>query len=351
MSTFSLTKGSAAALGMLAIQAGSETLLLTQPARELRAELSIEPFTGDSGDQLLAVLFMREQRHSMTLQRGDGANVQHLADWVEAVANGTLDTAQAIPQRQPVLLPCCRCEGVAIAYRYLAPAPALHCLHGVKCRHRDCQSLEGAATAAAAADAWNAIQREELAEAAEPAPAQDELLSGFCQWYRGKNGYAPYHPRGSEGAEAFAAGAEWQRTRPAPTEHQPVEVMRFQLKHPDTGDTRSVTLTRSEVADGMDDTIFEKLGDLICDCQPVGETNVVDCSCDDYIYEFELVNAAPIAQTAPQPEQSGLVEALRKICAEWDRQKRLFPELSRDAWMDLAIAEARCALSATSPTA
>ncbi|HAF94058.1 MAG TPA: hypothetical protein DCG67_20150, partial [Pseudomonas sp.] len=139
--------------------------------------------------------------------------------------------------------------------------------------------------------------------------------------------------------------------RPAPTEHQPVEVMRFQLKHPDTGDTRSVTLTRSEVADGMDDTIFEKLGDLICDCQPVGETNVVDCSCDDYIYEFELVNAAPIAQTAPQPEQSGLVEALRKICAEWDRQKRLFPELSRDAWMDLAIAEARCALSATSPTA
>lgn len=99
MSTFSLTRGSEAALGMLASQAGSETLLLTQPARELRAELSIEPFTSDSGDQLLAVLFMREQRHSMTLQRNDGANVQHLADWVEAAANGTLDTAEAIPQR------------------------------------------------------------------------------------------------------------------------------------------------------------------------------------------------------------------------------------------------------------
>lgn len=171
MSTFSLTKGSAAALGMLTIQAGSETLLLTQPARELRAELSIEPFTGDSGEQLLAVLFMREQRHSMTLQRNDGANVQHLADWVEAVANGTLDTAQAIPQRQPVLLPCCRCEGVAIAYSYLAPAPAQHDLHGVKCRHRDCQSLEGATTAAAAANAWNDIQREELDE--EPSGSTD----------------------------------------------------------------------------------------------------------------------------------------------------------------------------------
>jgi len=99
MSTFSLTRGSEAALGMLASQAGTETLLLTQPARELRAELSIEPFTSDSGDQLLAVLFMREQRHSMTLQRNDGANAQHLADWIEAVANGTLDTAEAIPQR------------------------------------------------------------------------------------------------------------------------------------------------------------------------------------------------------------------------------------------------------------
>lgn len=175
MSTYSLTKGSAVALGMLASQAGSETLLLTQPARELRAEVSIEPFTGDNGDQLQAVLFMREQRHSMTLQRNDGANVQHLADWIEAVANGTLDTAQAIPQRQPVLLPCCRCEGEAIAYSYLAPAPAQHDRHGVKCRHRDCQSLERAATAAAAADAWNDIQREELDEVAPAHDGQEAL--------------------------------------------------------------------------------------------------------------------------------------------------------------------------------
>ncbi|MCW8156604.1 hypothetical protein D7243_10400 [Stutzerimonas stutzeri] len=99
MSTFSLTKGSEAALGMLARQAGHEILLLTQPARDLRAELTIEPFTSESVDQLLVVLFLREQRHSMTLQRNDSANAQHLADWIEAVANGTLDTAEAIPQR------------------------------------------------------------------------------------------------------------------------------------------------------------------------------------------------------------------------------------------------------------
>lgn len=177
MSTFSLTRSSEAALGMLASQAGSETLLLTQPARELRAEISIEPFAGESGNQLLAVLFMREQRHSMTLQRDDGANVQHLADWIEAVANGTVDTAEAIPQRA------------------------------------DPSDL------AAATAAFNAAARE-------------------------RNG---------------------------PAEQQ--------------------------------------------------------------------------------PDRNSLEPALRKICTEWERQKRLFPELSRDAWMDLAISEARCALSASSPTA
>ncbi|WP_312374319.1 hypothetical protein [Stutzerimonas nitrititolerans] len=80
-------------------------------------------------------------------------------------------------------------------------------------------------------------------------------------------------------------------------EREAVEVMLFQLKHPDTGDTHTVAFTRSEIASGMEDTLFEKLGDLICDCQPVGETNVVECSCSDYIDEFELVNAAPVAQT------------------------------------------------------
>ena len=89
----------------------------------------------------------------------------------------------------------------------------------------------------------------------------------------------------------------------AQTEQQPVEVMPFQFKHPDTGDAHAVALTRQEVADGMEDTLYEKLADLICHCEPVGETNVVDCNCDDYIYEFELVNAAPIAQTAPQTEE------------------------------------------------
>lgn len=162
MSTFSLTRGSEAALGMLASQAGSETLLLTQPARELRAELSIEPFTSDSGDQLLAVLFMREQRHSMTLQRNDGANVQHLADWIEAVANGTLDTAEAIPQRA------------------------------------DPSDL------AAATAAFHAAAHELNAQA-EPATAQDELAA-FGAWYVTPEAFKAGDSNGWRGV----AWAAWQ---------------------------------------------------------------------------------------------------------------------------------------------
>lgn len=217
MSTFTLTRGSEAALGMLASQAGSETLLLTQPARELRAELSIEPFTSDSGDQLLAVLFMCEQRHSMTLQRNDGANAQHLADWIEAVANGTLDTAEAIPQRTEAapLLPCTKCNGQAIAYDYADPRQTepgpTRFVNGVKCRHGDCQKTEMHETEATAASAWNAIQLEQLADSsdldaqAEPAPAQDELAA-FGAWYVTPEAFKAGDSNGWRGV----AWAAWQ---------------------------------------------------------------------------------------------------------------------------------------------
>jgi len=178
MSLFSLTKGSAAALGMLTRHAGSETLLFTQPARELRADITIEPIgTADQRGQIEAVLYLREQRHSMTLQGDDGANAQHLVDWVEAAANGTLDTAEAIPQRAtPVeLLPCCKCGGTAIAYDYADPRQTepgpTRFVNGVKCRHGDCQKTEMHETEPDAAAAWNAIQREDLDE--QPDAAAD----------------------------------------------------------------------------------------------------------------------------------------------------------------------------------
>ncbi|MCQ4257448.1 DUF3310 domain-containing protein [Stutzerimonas stutzeri] len=173
MSIFTLTKGSSTALGYLARRAGTEQLLLTQPARELRAEINIEPsgLADRSGGQVHAVLWLREQRHSITLQRDDSANAQHLTEWVEAIANGTLETAAGIPQRPAPaeLSPCCKCGSEAIAYDYAGPGDVF--LNGVKCRHGDCQSLEGAPTPAIARDAWNEIQLEHLNE--QPATGTD----------------------------------------------------------------------------------------------------------------------------------------------------------------------------------
>lgn len=103
MSAYTLTKGSASALAMLARRPGSDILLLTEPARELRATIRIEPAGTLLGGPLRAELFLHEQRHSITLQRNDGANAQHLAEWIESIANGTLDTAAAAPQRDHIV--------------------------------------------------------------------------------------------------------------------------------------------------------------------------------------------------------------------------------------------------------
>ncbi|MDH0085271.1 hypothetical protein [Stutzerimonas stutzeri] len=337
MSTFSLTRGSEAALGMLASQAGSETLLLTQPARELRAELSIEPFTSESGDQLLAVLFMREQRHSMTLQRDDGANVQHLADWIEAVANGTLDTAEAIPQRATPapLLPCSKCNGVAIGYDYSPAGSAF--IHGVRCRHRTCQAVEGAETEAEAHDAWNAIQLEQLADPSdlqaataafnaaahelnaqtEPAPAQDEREA-----FEAARRIIVEVRRSCADTDFLVPVIARMLARPAQTEQQPVgHVYTMQP------------------------------------CFP-GEPMRAHAQLHVALPAGTKLYAAPIAPTAQQPEQSGLEQALALAAARLDRlglNQPVHSKAYREArdWADeamVALRDYRAAL-ATSPTA
>lgn len=88
---------------------------------------------------------------------------------------------------------------------------------------------------------------------------------------------------------------------PAPAAQEPVavEVMRFQLKHPSSGETHTVEFTRAEVADGMEDVLYEKLSTMVCQCD--GHD---DCECADYIYDFDLIAAPPAAEqtdTVPAP--------------------------------------------------
>lgn len=94
--------------------------------------------------------------------------------------------------------------------------------------------------------------------------------------------------------EALAAESERMRAELSgahEADQQPaaVQFLRFLLKHPTSGEVREVMLTREQVAEHMEEQLYEALGDQICHCEPVGETNVVDCNCDDYFLDFELV--------------------------------------------------------------
>lgn len=113
----------------------------------------------------------------------------------------------------------------------------------------------------------------------EPAPAQDER-EAYSVWrdsnvQKGRTDTNGYH--------AFKAGAAWQRTRPAQAEQQPIRMPSNELEAV-LDEARGVR-DLSDVAHGW----YE----------------ATEC--------VARLNAAPIAQTAPQPEQSGLVEALEKI--------------------------------------
>jgi hypothetical protein len=59
----------------------------------------------------------------------------------------------------------------------------------------------------------------------------------------------------------------------------------FLFKHPESGETKIVRLSAGEIQNRLSDQLLDELS---CDCEPIGETNVVECNCGDYIVEFEL---------------------------------------------------------------
>jgi hypothetical protein len=87
-----------------------------------------------------------------------------------------------------------------------------------------------------------------------------------------------------------------------------VECMLFEYRHPDSDEKRTVAITRKDVADGMEDKLFEELCGQICRCESVGETNIVECNCSDYADEFQLLVAAP---AQPAARDQGEAQRLR----------------------------------------
>ncbi|HBO5186971.1 TPA: hypothetical protein NQO38_000179 [Pseudomonas aeruginosa] len=70
------------------------------------------------------------------------------------------------------------------------------------------------------------------------------------------------------------------------------EEFSFEYRHPN-GECHTVTVSREQVINEMPDFLFEALCSKLCNCEPVGETNVVECRCDEYAEEFKLIAAAP----------------------------------------------------------
>ncbi|HGP1233135.1 TPA: hypothetical protein ACLF0R_000140 [Pseudomonas aeruginosa] len=78
----------------------------------------------------------------------------------------------------------------------------------------------------------------------------------------------------------------------AKAQHSVPEEFSFEYRHPN-GESHTVTISRAQVINEMPDFLFEALCSKFCNCEPVGETNVVECCCDEYAEEFKLLAAAP----------------------------------------------------------
>ncbi|HEJ3409926.1 TPA: hypothetical protein SL485_000655 [Pseudomonas aeruginosa] len=103
---------------------------------------------------------------------------------------------------------------------------------------------------------------------------------------------------GSDGADAESARSvvailrELLAVGPAQAQHSVPEEFSFEYRHPN-GESHTVTVSRDQVINEMPDFLFEALCSKFCNCEPVGETNVVECCCDEYAEEFKLLAAAP----------------------------------------------------------
>ena len=90
MSVYSITNASEQALRLLLkLGAGQESLLLQRDESTLFVQVTLEP----CGKKRVATLRVADRTETMVLQADDPANANHIADYLESLANGTAETA------------------------------------------------------------------------------------------------------------------------------------------------------------------------------------------------------------------------------------------------------------------
>ncbi|BAJ09085.1 hypothetical protein KPP10_gp120 [Pseudomonas phage KPP10] len=95
-----------------------------------------------------------------------------------------------------------------------------------------------------------------------------------------------------EGHKQGCSLAKLLATVPSDDQHSVPEEFSFEYRHLN-GECHTVTVSREQVINEMPDFLFEALCSKFCNCEPVGETNVVECCCDEYAEEFKLIAATP----------------------------------------------------------
>lgn len=104
--------------------------------------------------------------------------------------------------------------------------------------------------------------------------------------------------------EAMAALREAFAELPDQSSADSQDEMTFVFRNPKTGEDRTIVLSRLEVQLGMSLELGDKLTASFCQCESIGETNVVDCCCGDLADEFELQEgAAPVPNPAKPTRQ------------------------------------------------
>ncbi|HHM6343032.1 TPA: hypothetical protein ACRMOT_001333 [Pseudomonas aeruginosa] len=158
--------------------------------------------------------------------------------------------------------------------------------------------------------------------AAAPTQAQHSVPEGLAEFSQFLSavmdaaGLVRYGRRSKELSEYLGAQCmKYRLSAPvAQAQHSGPEEFSFEYRHPN-GESHTVTVSRDQVISEMPDFLLEALCSKFCNCEPVGETNVVECCCDEYAEEFKLLAAAP-GKEVPQAWLDVQAERRRQVEVE-----------------------------------
>lgn len=170
-------------------------------------------------------------------------------------------------------------------------------------------------------DSWAEQAEQRLADWDEMRKERDAALARVAELERqepvalANRGLHAFWVKWTEAAAGlYGPGIKLYAAPVAQAQHSGPEEFSFEYRHPN-GESHTVTVSRDQVISEMPDFLLEALCSKFCNCEPVGETNVVECCCDEYAEEFKLLAAAP-GKEVPQAWLDVQAERRRQVEVE-----------------------------------